>query len=237
MVATSEAAEALGACLTVAEARGIATQLAAGEHVSTALREVHASRRTNVKELLNDAGIGHDHVDYSVAILSAIAGAKSVRQDVMPVWTMPGHEANAGRLTSEFHNAVAGARQAVTCATYNFTPKSQMWVALKRASERPGVVVTVYVDGERADGEQVKAQMPRAVIYRSASVQEVGQVVSHAKFVIIDHEVLLLTSANFSGPAENSNIEFGLIIHDAALASSIEATMTSKHGTLYELVG
>jgi phosphatidylserine/phosphatidylglycerophosphate/cardiolipin synthase-like enzyme len=60
--------------------------------------------------------------------------------------------------------------------------------------------------------------------------------VSHAKFIIVDHAMLLLTSANFSFSAENRNIEFGLRIHDAALAASVEATMTTKHGSLYELV-
>jgi phosphatidylserine/phosphatidylglycerophosphate/cardiolipin synthase-like enzyme len=45
-----------------------------------------------------------------------------------------------------------------------------------------------------------------------------------------------LTSANFSYSAENLNIEFGLRIHDPSLAASVESTMTSKHGTLYELV-
>ena len=36
-----------------------------------------------------------------------------------------------------------------------------------------------------------------------------GTVVSHTKFIIVDHEVVLLTSANFSYSAENRNVEFG----------------------------
>jgi phosphatidylserine/phosphatidylglycerophosphate/cardiolipin synthase-like enzyme len=47
---------------------------------------------------------------------------------------------------------------------------------------------------------------------------------------------LLLTSANFSFTAENKNVEFGLLIHDSALAQSVEKTMSSKHGSIYELV-
>ena len=62
-----------------------------------------------------------------------------------------------------------------------------------------------------------------------------GDCLSHAKFIVVDHEVLLLTSANFSFSAENRNIEFGLLVRDSALAKSVESTMTSKHGTLYEL--
>jgi phosphatidylserine/phosphatidylglycerophosphate/cardiolipin synthase-like enzyme len=60
-------------------------------------------------------------------------------------------------------------------------------------------------------------------------------VVSHTKFIVVDHELVLLTSANFSYSAENRNIEFGLLIHDSGLAASIESTMVNKHGTLYEL--
>jgi phosphatidylserine/phosphatidylglycerophosphate/cardiolipin synthase-like enzyme len=53
---------------------------------------------------------------------------------------------------------------------------------------------------------------------------------------VIDHEILLLTSANFSYSAENRDVGFGLVVRDCALAESVEATMTSNHGRLYELV-
>jgi phosphatidylserine/phosphatidylglycerophosphate/cardiolipin synthase-like enzyme len=59
--------------------------------------------------------------------------------------------------------------------------------------------------------------------------------VSHAKFVIVHHELLLPTSANFSYSAERRNIEFGLLIHDSALCESVEGAMSSKRGTLYVL--
>ncbi len=96
--------------------------------------------------------------------------------------------------------------------------------------------VTVYVDGNIADAAGVKAQLPRATVYRSAELPNGKRVVSHAKFIVIDHELLLLTSANFSYSAEHLNIEFGVLVRDSALAESVEATMTSKHGSLYELL-
>lgn len=46
----------------------------------------------------------------------------------------------------------------------------------------------------------------------------------------------MLTSANFSFSAENRNVEFGLLVRDSALAESVEGTMKSKHGLLYQLV-
>jgi phosphatidylserine/phosphatidylglycerophosphate/cardiolipin synthase-like enzyme len=228
--------EELGEFLTATEAIGIATLLAAGQHTSHALREVNAARRERAKALLLAANLGHANLETALAVLSAIAGAKAVRHDLTPVWSMPGNEANIGHLTSEFHRLVQAARQSVTCATYNFEPTSQMWDVLREASELPGVVVAVYVDADKADGSKVKAQLPRATVYRSSVLPNGKQVVSHAKFVIIDHALLLLTSANFSFSAEKRNIEFGLRLHDAALAASVEGTMRSKHGSLYELV-
>ncbi len=227
---------ALGEFLTANEALGLAILLAEGQHISVALREISASRRDEVKQLLAAADLDHSDADRSVAVLHAIAGARSVRRDLIPVWTMPGNEATVGHLTSEFFRLVRAARQSVTCATYNFEPTSQMWTVLRDASGQAGVVVTVYVDGDKAHAEKVKAQLEHATVYQSALLPSGRQIVSHAKFVIVDHAVLLLTSANFSFSAENRNVEFGLLVRDPALAESVEATMTSKHGSLYELV-
>jgi phosphatidylserine/phosphatidylglycerophosphate/cardiolipin synthase-like enzyme len=232
----SDPVGAVGSFLTAREATGMAALLAAGQHTSVALHEINASRREEAKALLGAAGLGHLDVERTVSVLRAIAGAKAANREFTPVWTMPGNEANVGHLTSQFHELVQGARQSVTCATYNFEPTSQMWAVLKEASEQPGVVVTVYIDVIKADATRVKAQLPRAIVYKSARLPNGKPVVSHAKFVVIDHAVLLLTSANFSYNAENQNIELGLRVHDSGLAESIESTMTSKHGSLYQLV-
>lgn len=227
---------ALGEYLTASEAVSLAVQLQAGQHLVKALSTVNASRRERVRELVSAAGLGHADVGRSAAVLMAIAGAKSVHRDLTPVWTMPGNEAKIGHLTGEFHRLVRAARQSVTCATYNFEQTSQMWTVLREASEQPGAVVTLYVDANKADATKMKDQLPNVTIYKSAALSSGKAIVSHAKFIIIDHEILLLSSANFSYSAENRNIEFGLFVRDSNLAESVEATMKSKHGSLYELV-
>ncbi|KXO96240.1 cardiolipin synthase [Tsukamurella pseudospumae] len=232
----SDAFASLGEFLTASEAETLAVQFASGQHTIKALAVVNAVRRGDAKQLLADAGLSHDDGERAAALLHAIAGAKSLTRDLTPVWTMPGNEAKTGHLTGEFHRLVQAARQSVVCATYNFERSSQMWRVLQEASEQPGVVVTVYVDGDKADAVKVKNQLPKATVYQSAELPNGKRVVSHAKFIIIDHEVLLLTSANFSFSAENRNVEFGVLIRDSALAASVETTMLSKHGTLYELV-
>jgi phosphatidylserine/phosphatidylglycerophosphate/cardiolipin synthase-like enzyme len=72
-------------------------------------------------------------------------------------------------------------------------------------------------------------------VYRSATLSNGQPIVSHTKFIVVDHKIVLLTSANFSFSAENRNVEFGLLIRDNGLAASIESTMAGKRGTLYEL--
>jgi phosphatidylserine/phosphatidylglycerophosphate/cardiolipin synthase-like enzyme len=225
----------VGEYLTATEAEGLAVLLGAGEHTMHALSSVSPARRQRASELLTAAGIGHTTPALSVAVLRAIVGAKSAHRDLVPVWTMPGNEATVGHLTNQFQDAVTAARTSVTCATYNFAATSNMWEALKTASEQPGVVVCVYVDADKGDPAEVTARLPRATVYRSATLPDGQPIVSHTKFIIVDHQVVLLTSANFSYSAENRNVEFGLLIRDDGLAASIESTMASKRGSLYEL--
>jgi len=230
----SDPFKTLGEFLTANEAEALAVQFSSGQHQIKALSVVNATRRGEVKQLLADARLGHEDRERTAGVLLAIAGAKSLNRELTPVWTMPGNEAKIGHLTGEFHRLVQAARQSVVCATYNFEQTSQMWKALQEAYEQPGVVVTVYVDGDKADAAKVKGQLPKATVYRSAELPNGKRVVSHAKFIVIDHAVILVTSANFSFSAERLNIEFGLLVRDSGLAESIEATMTSKHGSLYE---
>lgn len=225
----------LGGYLTATEAESLAVLIGSGEHITHALASVGRARRDRAAKLLAAAGIGHSSRDLSVAVLRGIAGAKAVHRDLTPVWTMPGNEATTGHLTSQFHEVVASARTSVTCATYNFSPTSNMWDALETASEEPEVAVCVYVDAEVGNPAGVKARLPRAAVYRSATLPNGQPIVSHTKFIVVDHEIVLLTSANFSYSAENRNIEFGLLIRDGGLAASIESTMADKRGSLYEL--
>ena len=85
--------------------------------------------------------------------------------------------------------------------------------AARRVRLAPASAVTVYLDA--ANGIRrtaVAAQLPKATVYRTLTLPgRTRPLVSHAKFVIIDRAVLL-TSANFSYSAENSNIEFGLLV-------------------------
>jgi phosphatidylserine/phosphatidylglycerophosphate/cardiolipin synthase-like enzyme len=119
----------------------------------------------------------------------------------------------------------------------DFSQNSSMWDALKEASEQPGVAVCVYVDADKSDPAGVKARLPRATVYRSAQLPDGRVVVSHTKFIVVDHELVLLTSANFSYSAENRNIEFGLLSTTAGLPRRSNrrwSTSTEPCTSLYE---
>ncbi len=58
------------------------------------------------------------------------------------------------------------------CATYNFSANSKMWSVLKDVSEQPDVTVCVYVDADKGDPYGLKAEHPRATVYRSAHLPD-----------------------------------------------------------------
>ena len=91
----------LGEFLTAGEAEALAVQFASGQHAVKALSVVNAARRGEAKQLLADAGLGHEHGERAAGVLRAISGAKSLNRDLTPVWTMPGNEAKIGLVTRQ----------------------------------------------------------------------------------------------------------------------------------------
>ena len=59
---------------------------------------------------------------------------------------------------------------------------------------------------------------------------------NHAKFLVIDHRFLLVSSANFSGSAEHNNVEFGILHDNRNLAESVELEMRQAEDRLFQLV-
>ena len=119
-----------------------------------------------------------------------------------------------------------------------------MWEALAEAAERPEVGLRVYVDAAASmptpgwtppSAEDVAAHLNTGVVLRSKTFDG-KQVRSHAKFVAIDHRILVVTSANFSWSAEYGNVEFGVRIDDPNLTESVEREMREAEKDLYEQV-
>ncbi len=231
----------LGRSLTATEAKGIADRLEAGRTLTTALSHLPATRRGDVRDLLEKA-VGPDARDAFIIALRVAEGARSMRREVTPLWTMPGHVAHGGPLTTSVVDLVEGARTSVVCSTYNFQTTSGLWKALKRACGRDGVELCLYVDSHASIGglngpspHQVAMHLPHASVF--ASKEHDGKhVTNHAKFVSVDHRFLIVTSANFSWSAENHNVELGVRIDDHALAVSVEQEMVDAQPVCYRRV-
>lgn len=236
------AATRLGRFLTGTEAKDVADRLDAGATLTKALHAVEAGRRPELRDLLEQAGLGTLARERTVDVLRAIEGARSTATAARPLWTMPGHLAHLGALTPSVGELVAGARQSVTCSTYNFQKTSALWDALRAAAARPEITVRVYVDGAvtgQNDGPSSAAVIathlkPATVL---CSRQFDGKAVrNHAKFLVVDHRFVLVTSANFSWSAEQHNVEFGVNLDNPNLAEAVEDQMRRAEGSLYQVV-
>lgn len=229
---------ALGATLNAVEASGLADWLADGASLGKALQVLSAERRPVVRSLLHEAGLtGKD----AVGVLRAIAGAHRQARTVEPVWTVPGAQVAYGRLTSTVKSLVLGARESVVCSTFNFQKSSALWTTLAEVANQQTVAVTVYLDthatasGHAPSPAEVSAHLPGAGVFRTRRVAG-HRYRNHAKFIALDQQVLIVTSANFSLSAEQFNLEFGLIVRDAPLAQSVVKQLFDLQPTLYERV-
>lgn len=160
-----------------------------------------------------------------------------------PRWTMPGHLAKTGPLTSSVTHLVNGARHSITCSTFNFQRTSGLWDALHHAARRAEIALRVYLDTRAADRSvgkspttaEVAAHLHPGIVLRTREFD--GKIPrNHAKFLVVDHRFLLTTSANFSWSAEHGNVEFGVYIDDRSLAESVEREMLDAEEFLFERV-
>jgi hypothetical protein len=241
--ADAEVARQLGLFLTGTEAGGIASHLADGDTLTVALRVVSPGRRAEVRTLL-EALTADGSAGAVTAALRAIEGARSTPTTVDPLWTMPGHLAQYGRLTHSVTYLVTSARHSVICSTFNFQRSSGLWTALPQAAQRPEINMRVYLDTNAADERQrpwspttaeVAAHLRPATVLRTKRFD--GRPTrNHSKLIAIDHRFLLITSANFSWSAETGNLELGVLIDNPNLAEAVEYEMRQVEDFIFEHV-
>ncbi len=235
----------LGGLLTGSEAATLVARLADGDTLTQALQGVAAGRRPEVRAALEAAAVVPGNIGVVLPVLRAIQGAATARTTaISPVWTLPGHLADYGALTAYTKDLVLAARHTVTCSTFNFQKSSSLWEALREVAARGTVDVRVYLDTEAADGnpwpgsptsQEVAEQLAGAQVFKTRELD--GKPVrNHAKFVAVDHQFLIVTSANFSLSAEQRNIELGIRVDSRALTETVERQLQDVEGALYELV-
>nr|WP_239148647.1 DISARM system phospholipase D-like protein DrmC [Streptomyces anulatus] len=230
--------------LTGTEAGDIADRLDDGDTLTDALKVVAVGHRTEVRALLEGIGKGSGASLQHAIVLRIIEGARSLPTAFTPLWTMPGHLAQSGPLTTSVAHILDGARQSITCSTFNFQRSSALWVSLREAARRPGVTVRVYLDTQAADRGSSGRSPTTAEVAKHLHPAEVRRtkefdgryVRNHAKFLAVDHRLLLVTSANFSWSSENNNIEFGVLVENPSLTQTVERELLEAEDALYEVV-
>ena len=240
----TEAPRQLGKLLTGTEARGIADRLIDGDTLTTALKVVAVGKRAEARQLLQRVAHGTQDTHRLILVLRAIEGARALSTSLTPLWTMPGHLAQSGPLTSSVTRLVESARHSITCSTYNFQRSSALWQALRRAADRSEVAIRIYLDTRAADDNgqhwspsttEIATHLAPSEVWRTKSFDGT-YARNHAKFLAVDHRLLLVTSANFSWSAENNNVEFGVLIEDPNLTETVERELWEAEGVLYEQV-
>ncbi|MCO7271577.1 DISARM system phospholipase D-like protein DrmC [Cellulosimicrobium cellulans] len=226
--------------LTGTEAGLVASALEEGLSLTTAVGAIDPAKKARVNEIAAAAGLRFEG-DLVAAVLRGIEGAHSTARSVDTIWTMPGHVAQGGGLTTSLVSLIKGARQSVVCSTFNVQKTSGLWKALHETARHPGVSLRAYIDAEANAGgsgpsatETAQWLAPGVVL--QTRLFEGKPVRNHAKFLSVDHRFVVVTSANFSWSAEFGNVELGVRIDDAGLAERIEDEMRVAERYLYVVV-
>lgn len=160
------------------------------------------------------------------------------------VWSgpeVPGLHARDTRRV--FEELLGTAERSVWASTYAFFDGPRMFEVLSRRMDaRPDLRVTLLLNIERKRGDTSAVEhlvrrfadrfwsidwpgtsRPR-VFYDPRSLEADGPAgVLHAKAVVADDELVLVTSANLTEAALERNIELGLLVRDRALAASVSS--------------
>jgi phosphatidylserine/phosphatidylglycerophosphate/cardiolipin synthase-like enzyme len=226
--------------LSASDARLIANDIAGGFPLSDALGIIDREKRPKVLQLADQAELRYDS-ERLLSVLHGIEGARSILTTTDAIWTMPGHNARNGELTSSLTRLVANAKQSIICSTYNFQKTSGMWNALRDATNRPGVTIKIYLDSSvniesnGTSATETATWLAPAKVFVSNKFE--GRALrNHAKYLVVDHRFVVVTSANFSWSAEQRNIELGVRIDDPNLADRIEHEMRAAEESLFTQV-
>jgi len=158
------------------------------------------------------------------------------------VWSGPEVRGLHARDTRRvFDELLGSAETSIVASTYAFFDGPRAFdVIARRMDSVPAVQTTLLLNIQRKWGDTTSSeQLVRRFADRFWSMEWPGSSrpsvfydpraldpegpsgVLHAKALIVDHKVVLITSANFTEAALDRNIELGVLMRDQALAASI----------------
>jgi len=170
------------------------------------------------------------------------ANSRVLRPDL--VWTGPGVPGLHARDTRRVYEELLGSAQhSVWASTYVFFDGPKAFEVLaRRMDARAELRATLLLNIQRKKGDTTAAEQlvrkfadqfwktdwpgsarPR-IYYDPRALEPDGPGgVLHAKAIVADDEVVLVTSANLTEAAFDRNIEVGLLVRDRALALSVSS--------------
>lgn len=235
-MSTSNPYQKIGEFLDPLQTEKLINLLESGEKLRKALEDFSPRDRSTATGLFQEAEIYYVENSEILKFLYIVQGAQSHRIPITPVWTMPGYLAQSTEISSGVGELIRNANNSIVCATYNFESTSVLQESLKYVMDEKNVEVKVYVDGQVGKPDELAKSLPRAKVFRSINNAQGWHIKSHTKFIIFDHQMVHISSANFSFSAENLNVEMGLRVEDSELAAGIESQMKRLEGPVYEKV-
>jgi phosphatidylserine/phosphatidylglycerophosphate/cardiolipin synthase-like enzyme len=203
-----------------------------------------ASLASNLQSLSQN-GFGAEQVAMTLELLRADRQARPPIEDVLElVTTGPEVPGIANRDTSVVvRELFASARESVLVAGYAVYQGQRVFQALAdRMVEVPGLKVRMFLDIQRGHGDTTAApklirrfaarfrsdqwpkDRPLPEVYfdpRSLETDPERRASLHAKCVIVDGKDVFVSSANFTEAAQQRNIEIGLLIRSAEVATRV----------------
>lgn len=167
----------------------------------------------------------------------------AARGSIDLVWTGPEVEGMHNRETGAVvRELFSSAKRSVLAVGYAIHQGKDVFAALAASLDRdPSLEVRMVVDIQRAWGDTAvehdlvarfanefrRDEWPGstlpAVFYdpRSLALDTEQRSSMHAKCVVVDRSVALVTSANFTAAAQKRNFELGLLVRDSDLAGTV----------------
>lgn len=192
-------------------------------------------------------GFGPEQIAFTLEVLRNDRAQRPKPNDVLElVTTGPEAPGLANRDTSVVvRDLFAFAERCVLVAGYAVYQGQEVFRALAdRMQDRPELQVRLILDVGRGHGDTTVAadivrrfgerfrsrQWPRdrplpEIFYdpRALELAAEKRACMHAKCVVVDHQIVFISSANFTEAAHERNIEVGLLVRSTTLSSQIEA--------------
>ena len=215
---------------------------AAAQAGPVAVRGLRAQAGAAVLRTACDELLGRVPARGSAHLAGLLAGSAMAferarqRQHIDVVWTGPETGGGAGRLTAATVTGLIGeARREILLVSYAINNDPAIEAALAAAAGR-GVEITILAERHEDNPGYFAAGVPfpglNAFRLRWPLRRRPPGAALHAKIIVVDDDVALVGSANFTSRAMESNLECGILLRGGPEPAAIRAhiaDMLARH--------